>query len=85
MKYNVHIFTVVRVKVTDVEAESQAEAMKKAEEQIDFNAMFKDITNVETEWGEEHSHVLVDEVNDEEYENSKWYNGDLKTSMRRTK
>ena len=78
MKYNVHIFTVVRVKVSNIEALSQREAMFHAENQIHFHDLFKK-DNPEIEWAEEHSHALVDEVGDEEYEKSKWYGPDLKT------
>jgi len=77
MKYNVHIFTVVRVKVSDIEASSHVDAMAKAEELIPFHKIFDRDDNPEMEWGEEHSHALVDEVGDEEYENSKWYGPDL--------
>ena len=80
--YNVHMFTVVRVKVVNVEAENHIEAMEKVDKQVDFNSMFRDVARNETEWGEEHSHVLIDEVGDDQYEKSTWYNGDLKTKMK---
>jgi hypothetical protein len=76
MKYNVHLFTVVRVKVSDIEANTQEEAISKAENQIPFYDLFDNIPQIEcygktsakasevfeTGWGEEHSHALVDEA-----------------------
>ena len=79
MRYDVHIFTVVRVKVVGVEAGSHEEAMQKADDQVDFNRLFSRIPGVE--WAEEHSHALVDDHGDTEYENSRWYDADLKTLM----
>jgi hypothetical protein len=38
--YDVHIFTQVRVKVCEVEASGHATAIKKAEQQVDFHALF---------------------------------------------
>ncbi len=40
MKYDVHVYTVVRVKLTGIEAESQRQAMEIAE-----NARFNDLFN----------------------------------------
>jgi len=83
--YNVHIFTVVRVKVCDIEASSHEEAAQKAETLIPFHDLFdRDSTpsTPEMEWGEEHSHALIDVQGDEEYENSKWLAADLKLPMK---
>lgn len=59
--------------------------MDKAEAALDFHHTFKK-TFVSgaaeyMEWAEEHSHALVDKKSDKEYENSTWFNGDLKTKM----
>lgn len=62
MKYNVHIFAVVRVKVKDVEAKDHAEAIKLAVEQADLNTAFgndPDITYTEDIDG-----YMVDEVDE---------------------
>ena len=40
MKYEVHIYAIVRVKVVDVEAESQQEAIRNAEARCDLYALF---------------------------------------------
>jgi hypothetical protein len=85
MKFDVHIFTVVRVKISGVEAESHAEAAKKANESVDMNALFNSerflTQDVVTEWADEHSHALVDVVGDTEYTKSKWLSKDLTRTM----
>ncbi|MGA2259876.1 MAG: hypothetical protein ABSH28_00405 [Acidobacteriota bacterium] len=77
MRYNVHIFAVVRVKVPDVEAGSHQDAIKKAVECTNLNDLFDLVSPVpgveHTEYGEEISHYLVDEVDDEEYRRSTFY------------
>jgi hypothetical protein len=77
MKYNVHIFPVVRVKVCDIEAESQVDAIKKAVANTNLDELFSQkhpTPGVEnTEYAEEISHYLVDEADDPEYINSKSY------------
>jgi hypothetical protein len=78
-KYVVHIFTQVRVKVCQVEASDHAEAIKKAEREVDFHALFLSERHghgaCETEWAESQTtdEYLVDEVGDEEYRQSRWY------------
>lgn len=83
--YDVFIFTVVKVKVPNVIANNMIEAMDKAENAIDFHHTFQKTFNrgpaEYMEWAEEHSHALVDKKSDEEYENSTWFKGDLKTKM----
>jgi hypothetical protein len=66
-KYNVHIFAVYRVKITDVEATCQTEAIAAAMKQFDPDHP-KD-----PEFAEEVSHYLVDEQGDTEFENSCFY------------
>jgi hypothetical protein len=85
MKYDVHVFATIRVKVSDVEAESQEEAIKKAEDSIDFYDLLLDVKGKDTEFAEEIGYYLVDEhgdraedkENDEEnaYVNSRWRSG----------
>src|SRR5216684_9404176 len=78
-KYDVHIFTEVRVKVCQVEASDHAEAIKKAEQQVDLHALLLNerpgYGACETEWAEPQmtEEYLVDEVGDEEYRQSRWY------------
>jgi len=73
MKYTVWVFPLVRVKVADVEATSQEEAMKKVDESTDFHALL-DRENIE--FAEEIDCFHVDEENDPEYERSCWYDSD---------
>ncbi|MDO9333427.1 MAG: hypothetical protein Q7T57_02755 [Dehalococcoidales bacterium] len=73
MKYTVHIFPIVRVAVK-VEADSQEEAMKKAEEQTDFHALFG--ASGVAEYAEDIDCFHVDEENDPEYTKSTWYDKD---------
>ena len=40
MKYDVHIFAVARVKVAGIAAQSQAEAIVKAEDSVDLYHLF---------------------------------------------
>jgi hypothetical protein len=86
-KYNVHIYTLVRVKVVDVEARNQKDAIEKAENMVDFAEEIRrqpgfapapGNPRVEIiEWAEDHRNkYLVDEQGDEEHNNSKtWERG----------
>jgi hypothetical protein len=82
MKYDVHIYAVVRVKVPGVEAESQTDAIEQAEEQVDFNALFDSrrfslYPGIEcVEYADETSGYLVDEEGDEEHDRSSFYKYD---------
>ena len=78
MKYDVHVFTVVRVSVEAVEAESHEEAIKTAIDRVNFSEIFdKRLSSgmgpSYTEWAEEDVYYLVDECGDEEYGNSRWW------------
>lgn len=71
--YNVHLYPVIRVKLNGIEADSQTEAIKKAEDKF-FNGEFD-----EKEAADEISGYLVDEQGDEDYTNSNWYEADGET------
>jgi hypothetical protein len=74
MKYEVHIYAIVQVKVVDVEAESQQEAIRKAEARCDLYTLFQqNVREPHTEYAEDIDSFLVDEVGDEEHEHSCWY------------
>lgn len=88
MKYDVHIFPIVRIKIGGIEARTQAEAIERAINAVDLSGLFRglqqplrgDILLLDTEYADEISHALVDEAGDEEHEKSKWYywkNGQL--------
>jgi hypothetical protein len=70
MKYNVHMYAVVRVRVNDVEADSPVEAIRKAEDSVNWYDRFD---RVDQEFAEEFAYHLVDVVGDEEYEQSQWF------------
>jgi len=84
MKYHVHVYTVVRVKFADVEADSPQEAIDKAEESVNFHDLLKrDVSNYNrgapvvvehVEWAEEHTEdFLVDEAGDTAFKNSQMW------------
>jgi hypothetical protein len=84
MLYDVHVFTVVRVKVPGVVASSMREAIDKAELCIDWHRLFNSSAEdspidvppgVSMEHGEEHSHFLVDQPGDDIFSESRWFNG----------
>jgi hypothetical protein len=80
MKYNVHIYATVRVKVCGVEANSQVEAMKMAEVNTDLHELFPYKTQAdgtETEYAEEVTGYLVDQHGDEEYTHTRYYDADM--------
>ncbi len=72
--HNVHIYAIVRVKVSNIEAENHAEAIKKAEDMIDLNGLFN--RGSDQEFADDIDCFLVDEVGDEEFNHSRWYQKD---------
>lgn len=83
MKYDVHIYVQVRVKVPGVEAESQVEAIKKADRMVDWDRLFDGMALPfgsavsEVTYTEENTEYLVDEEGDEKYERSRYYDADM--------
>lgn len=79
MKYTVHIFPIVRVKIPDIEADSHEEAMKKAEAGVDFNSLLNNSGgDYVVEYADDLDAFHVDEENDPEYQNSVWYDKFMK-------
>lgn len=87
MKYHVHCFAVVRVRVPDIEAESQVDAIQKATAKVDWYRVLGDGYNItlppgqpvsDQEFAEEFSHFLVDEADDLEHDRSRFYNKKLR-------
>lgn len=70
MKHDVHLYVTVRVKMEDIEAPNQQEAIKLAEA-----AFYKDCYRLTPlgEYADEVTSALVDEHGDEDYENSRLY------------
>ena len=77
MKYNVHVYVTVRVRVLDVEATSQEEANKRVRDSVNLNDLMNrshPLSNVEdVEFVDEITGYLVDEQGDEEHERSRFY------------
>lgn len=90
MRYNVHIFAVVRVKVSDVEARSHADAVGKAEQRADLYRLFDSAYMSyhvslcgasEAEFADELSGrmaYLVDEAGDSGWSRSRCFDGNRK-------
>lgn len=78
MKYDVHIYAVYRVKVANVEATDQKQACLNALAQTDLDFSIPAPRGVRiVEYADEVNGFLVDEVGDEEYKNSRYYNAAL--------
>ena len=81
MKHNVHIFALVRIKHTGIEAESHDEAARKVMERFhDLYELFETANfrrlpegMTEVEFGEEFSHFLVDDAGAEDFSGSTWH------------
>ena len=70
MAYDVHVFTLVRVKVEAIEADTMPEAIERAKASVDFDAL---LSHSKYNWAEEHSHYLVDLHGSPDYSESRWY------------
>ena len=83
-RYHVHLYPIVRVLVRDVEADSQVEAIKKAEELVDLHQLFEhmrfDPPVAYVEFADDGDGFLVDEEGDVEHERSTWYEKDYTPS-----
>jgi hypothetical protein len=75
-KFDVHLYTVVRVKVPNVEAASMKEAIDKAEGLVDLDRFFSGLRSanvkdmVSAEYADEIVHYLVDVQGDVDYRES---------------
>ena len=78
-KFNVHVFPVVRVKICDIKASSQTEAIKKARKLRDLEALSE--LDPDVTYADEISHFLVDEQGDDEHLRSQFYEADGQTPM----
>lgn len=81
MKYDVHLFPIVRVIVQGVNADNQAEAIAQAlAKRPDLNMLLHRPSGG-YEYADEISHFLVDEADDPEHLNSQFYEADGKTLL----
>ena len=79
--YTVHLYPIVCVTVRDVEAESQVEAIKKAESRVDLTRLFRHralppASVASVEYADAIESFLVDEDGDTEHERSREYDAD---------
>ena len=78
MKYDVHAYCVVRVKVKDIEADSQEQAITRATNSVSFNLILDQAGDPEepirsVEFDDDFVGYLVDERGDEQFEKSRFY------------
>src|SRR6266568_1413718 len=86
MKYSVLIKAILNVRVDDIEADSQIQAIQRAQE-INLHTLIDKDGPVQStgrpirylEYSDENAEYLVDEGNDPEFEKSRWYGRDGKT------
>lgn len=78
MKYDVHIYAIVLVKVRNLESVSHATAIEKAMAETDLNELF---STPNTEFADDIDGFLVDEVGDEDFRSSKQYEKDGVTPL----
>jgi hypothetical protein len=82
--YDVHLFAVVRIKITGVQAASQIEAITQVEDAVPYDALLNSGDLCRSlrggigvvryiEWAEELTGALVDERGDTEFERSRGY------------
>ena len=86
MKYNVPVYAIVRMKVLDVEANSQEEAITRVRDHVNLNDLLNrthPLSNVEhVEFADEITGYLVDEQGDQKHERSRFYEAGIeKTEM----
>ncbi len=85
MKYNVHLYPRIRVKVMDVEAKSQSQAIDRAEQGIDIHRMLRAIPKgvlvalgIEyAEYEDDLREAIVDEHDDPEFHNTRRHKLDI--------
>jgi hypothetical protein len=77
--YTERIFAIVRVNLFNVEAANHLQAIEKAEEMVDLDALLTRGTS--QEFAEDIDCYCLDEVGDEEFTNTRWYEKDGLTLM----
>ena len=77
MKYDVHVYVLVRVKVLDIDAKSQEEAIRRVHDHVNLSDLLNrsyPLSNVEhVEFVDEITGYLVDEQSDQKHERSRFY------------
>lgn len=82
-RYHVHLYPIVRVLVRDVEADSQVEAIKKAESRVDLTRLFRHralppASVASVEYADGIDGFLVDEDGDTNHERSTYYDNEYR-------
>lgn len=70
MKYNVHIYAVVRIKYVNVEAGTMEDAIKNALDMADLERDWRTASPDYAEFADDVTGYLVDEVGDDEFEHT---------------
>ena len=77
MKYDVHVYVLVRVKVLDIDGKSQEEAIRRVHDHVNLSDLLNrsyPLSNVEcVEFDDEIAEYVVDEHGDEERKHSRFY------------
>jgi hypothetical protein len=71
--FDVHLFAVVRLKVSGVPAPTMTDAIPAALERIPAPSLYGRFSSPDTEYAEEISHYLVDVVGDTEFAQSRFF------------
>ena len=78
--YHVWLYPIVKVRVSNVEADNQVEAIKKAEQLVNFEALFANLGGPYIDgiaYADDVDGFLVDEAGDSEHVKSTFYDLDF--------
>jgi len=71
--YDVHLFPIIRLKISGITASSPAEAIEMAQSQFPTEQFETALCRIGAEDAEEFSHYLVDVAGDEDFERSRFF------------
>ena len=72
-KFHVHVYPIVRIRVSDIVASSYRDAIEKAIDRLPPDVLYRRFETGDSEYAEEFSHFLVDVAGDKEFLRSQWY------------
>lgn len=70
MAYDVHIFTLVEVKMAGIDAATPIDAIARAKESVDFGVLFG---HRGFDWGEDHACYVIDTTDDQGKAQREWF------------
>ena len=70
MAYDVHIFTLVEIKMIEVDAVTPPDAIAQAKESVDFGILFG---HSGFDWGEDHACYKVNTIDDQGKAQTEWF------------